>query len=1018
MERSLFSFVWKYSRRQQIALLFLTVLTFPILYFTLELPKLIINDAIGAQGEFVTLLGRQYSQVTYLLLLCGAFLLAVITWGVVKMRLNTMKGIMAERLLRRFRYQLIARVLRFPLPHFRRTSQGEMVSIITGEAEPLGGIMGDAIAQPVFQAGQMLTILFFLFVQSIWLGLTAIALIPLQAWLIPKLQRQVNLLNKERVKEVRLFSERIGETIAGVEDIRANAVAPYTMAHFSNGLGRLFDIRYQIYQKKFFMKFVNNLISQMTPFFFFAIGGYLVIQGDLTIGALVAALAAFKDLSGPWRELLAYYNQTQDMSLRYETIIEQFDPPGMLDAKLIEGRPDSYPRLDGDIKFENITIREPDGSRILDDLSLTILKGSTTAIQVPNASERQALAYVLSRSVLPSRGRVMVGEHDLNTLHQGAVAARVGVAGNKPYLFKGKIQDNTRLSLRTLPSSQPETDEEFKKALNEAERVGNSIETVDVPWLDLSRTGLSGEPELYDWWQRIQQTLGTDGFLFKRGLDVTFDPKLHPRLAERITALRPEAARRMIEADLCEAIHPFDRKKFNPGQAFGGNILYAASRRRMKPSDLAQDPDFAAFIEEAGLTDEALHLGADLLSVITLTFSGVGGGHPLFRRLGLEPELFLWLNRIDQRRTAGGIKSLCHLDSQLLRAIPFCFTAEQFGSSFKNRLKNKILLTRSKRSGPLGKWGERMFSPIDPKEFIEGITVLENLAFGRVARQAGVKGDKLHDLLGALLEEHGLRSEVAGLIGDAPVTAGGTNVSTTTHERLSFIRAAMRKPDILVLDHALQSQEAGERLAFRDRVRDLLPEATIIHLEPHITRPEDFDQVLDIVDGKLTNNETLDIADTDGQTDLSRKIKALGRTSVFEKLSRSQLRLLAFASDWFEAKAGDYIFREGDEADASYLITEGLGELRWHGIESLGFEERFIHPGRLIGDLSVIEGRPRTLGLLVRDDVKGLRIGAHEFLEVISNDPEIAMALLRTVSSYLIDITEQLRAEKTRDKKG
>ena len=201
-------------------------------------------------------------------------------------------------------------------------------------------------------------------------------------------------------------------------------------------------------------------------------------------------------------------------------------------------------------------------------------------------------------------------------------------------------------------------------------------------------------------------------------------------------------------------------------------------------------------------------------------------------------------------------------------------------------------------------------------------------------------------------------------------------------------------------------------------MRDLLPEATIIHLEPHITRPEDFDQVLDIVDGKLTNNETLDIADTDGQTDLSRKIKALGRTSVFEKLSRSQLRLLAFASDWFEAKAGDYIFREGDEADASYLITEGLGELRWHGIESLGFEERFIHPGRLIGDLSVIEGRPRTLGLLVRDDIKGLRIGAHEFLEVISNDPEIAMALLRTVSSYLIDITEQLRAEKTRDKKG
>jgi len=403
--------------------------------------------------------------------------------------------------------------------------------------------------------------------------------------------------------------------------------------------------------------------------------------------------------------------------------------------------------------------------------------------------------------------------------------------------------------------------------------------------------------------------------------------------------------RRMVEADLCEPIHPFDRKKFNPGQAFGGNILYAASKRRMKPEELAHDPDFASFLTEAGLTDEALHLGADLLSVIALTFSGVGGGHPLFRRLGLETELFQWLNRIDQRRSTGGVKSLCDLDAQLLRALPFCFTAEQFGSSFKTALKEKILLIRHRRSGPLGEWGERMFSPIDPGEFIEGITVLENLAFGRVARQAGPKGDKLHDLLGSLL--------------------------AATHERLAFIRAAMRKPDILVLDNALQSQEATERVAFRDRVRDLLPEATIIYLEPRVERPEDFDLVLD------------------------------------------QLRLLAFASDWFETKEGEFIYHEGEDPNAVYLVTDGLGELVWEDYAgSLEFDERWIRPGRLIGDLSVIQNRPRALGLVARENVEGLRIGASEYIEVISADPEIAMSLLRTVSGYLGNVVEQLRDEK------
>ncbi|MEM8699736.1 MAG: ABC transporter transmembrane domain-containing protein, partial [Pseudomonadota bacterium] len=151
MHSNLFAFIWRYSKLQQFVLLAVTLLAFPFLYATLELPKLIINDAIGAESGTVALYGVTLSQVEYLALLCAGFFGAVLAWGLVKMRLNTMKGILAERLLRRFRYQLISRVLRFPVSHFRRTSQGELVSMVTAEAEPLGGIMGDMLAQPVFQ---------------------------------------------------------------------------------------------------------------------------------------------------------------------------------------------------------------------------------------------------------------------------------------------------------------------------------------------------------------------------------------------------------------------------------------------------------------------------------------------------------------------------------------------------------------------------------------------------------------------------------------------------------------------------------------------------------------------------------------------------------------------------------------------------------------------------------------------------------------------------------------------------
>lgn len=245
----MFQFIWKHSKRDQLILLAVTSTLFPLLYLTLELPKRIINDAIGAASSTIEVWGYTFDQVTYLAILCAAFLISVLAHGLMKMKINTMKGVMSERMLRRFRYLLITRILRFPQPYFERVSQGELVSMVTAESEPMGGLMGDMISQPVLQAGQMITILSFLFLQSFWFGVAAVALIPLQAWLIPRMQRQINLLNKKRIQEVRILAAQIGENASGAATLRANAGWPWRMSMLSYQLGRLYLIRFDIYQK-------------------------------------------------------------------------------------------------------------------------------------------------------------------------------------------------------------------------------------------------------------------------------------------------------------------------------------------------------------------------------------------------------------------------------------------------------------------------------------------------------------------------------------------------------------------------------------------------------------------------------------------------------------------------------------------------------------------------------------------------------------------------------------------------
>ncbi len=1032
---SLAGFVWRHSRGDQMRLLAVTVATFPLLYASLELPKLIINDAISAETDAIALWGATFDRVEYLLLLCFGFLAAVLGGGLLKMRLNTMKGVVAERLLRRFRFQLVRRTLRFPLPYFQRTSQGELISMVSAEAEPLSGGMGDLVAQPVFQAGQMLTIVAFLFIQNVWLGLAATALIPLQAWLIPMLQRRINLLHKERVAEVRRFSARFGETIAGVEDLRSNNGARYALADFSARLGRLFKIRYEIYKRKFFLKFLNNFITQVTPFFFFSIGGYLVIQGQLSVGALVAALAAYKDLSAPWRELLTYVTQIQELSLRYRTIIDQFGPAGML-SEAGPDAADAPPRLDGPIELRNATVREPGGAAVLDRLSFTLPAGGMIAIESKSATERRVLSRLLSRAIAPNEGVVAIGGRDLADLDPSAVAARIGLVGSAPHLFNATIWENVGMALRVRPGTPADAD---RGALAEAARAGVSTDPIDAPWLDPSVAGLPDEEALKNWWLQIVEVAGSDDALFRRGLERPFDPERHPDLARRLVSLRDEARFRVRAAGLDRAVHWFDPERFNPGLAVAGNLLFAAPRRPLRAIQIAEDPRFAPTVRDMGLEPDMLSLGGDLLMLLTSAFGAVGPEHPLVQRAGLGPEVFARLRRIAERTQAIGADALCADDRALLTALPFQLTADQMGAAFPEALKDKVLRLRRSRGADLRAAAADIFAPIERDAYVEGLSALENVLFGKPARAAPAALEKLRALIGDLVIEAGLKSELAMLVGDEPAGVGGANLDPAARERIAFVRAVIKRPDVVVLDRPLGSQSLEERLAFRGRLRALLPEATLVFLEPEVVRPKDFDLVLEIEDGRLGGDAALEAANDDGRArddgrggeegaarravaarnasasaDLLRRRRAIESVEAFRDLQRPQLRLLAYASQWFEAAPGDAIFASGDPTDGAYVLARGEAELRWRDPDGAARTVSVIEPGRLIGDLSVILGTSRTLDMVARTRVSGVRIGAAELRDVIHGDAAVAVSLLRTTSENLLSVAERLRAYQAR----
>ena len=276
--------------------------------------------------------GFQVDRLTLLYGLSGLFLFFVLINGAFKYWINVAKGALGERMLRRMRFDLFALVLRFTPDALRNVKSSETATIIKDEVEPIGGFIGDAFILPAFLGTQAATALIFIMVQNFWLGLIAAGVVGIQFTIIPRLRRELLRLGKQRQLASRRLAGRVGEVVDGIEAVHVHNAHKWERAEIGHRLYELFDLRFRIYKRKFMVKFLNNLLAQMTPFFFYSIGGYFALRGSLDIGQLVAVIAAYRELPPPLKELIDWDQQRLDVQVKYDQVVQHFSPERLMPA--------------------------------------------------------------------------------------------------------------------------------------------------------------------------------------------------------------------------------------------------------------------------------------------------------------------------------------------------------------------------------------------------------------------------------------------------------------------------------------------------------------------------------------------------------------------------------------------------------------------------------------------------------------------------------------------------------------
>ncbi|AWK89517.1 ABC transporter transmembrane domain-containing protein [Azospirillum thermophilum] len=1014
MEKNVFQYIWKHSARQQVLLALLTVASFPVLYASLELPKIIINRAISEPEPQRQLMGLTLGPVEYLLVLCLAFLALVLANGVFKMRINTFKGVVGERQVRRLRFMLLDRMLRFPLPHFSHVSQGELISTITAETEPLAGFIGDSFALPLYQGGTMATILLFLFIQEPMIGLVSVAMIPVQAYIIPKLQIKVKRLGKERVKKVRQLSERIGESVENVREIRVNGTVRYVKAEFSKYLGDIYYIRLEIYKRKYFVKFLNNFINQITPFFFFSIGGYFVLKGDLSIGALVAALSAFKDLTAPWKELLDYYQNAIDAQIKYEQIVEQFSPPFLFDWT--QPGPETPPGLRAPYRLESVSWANEYGDRMLQRITLQVQPGAMIGIAGSNALALRRLAEMMVRLSPPTSGRILVGDQPLDTLPLELLGRRMAYAGPEPRMFTGSIMQNMTYGLRHRPPPEdPETmTAARRRQIEEAKASGNSTDSMADIWTDFGMVGATDWKSMRPWLMQCLNATGGEAQIYERGLREVFDPDEYPFVAEPLLRARHWLREAMAARGMDGMLERFDRDRFNPYASLAENMLFGLPNDPdLTVSRLVAEPAIRALMEEHGLWEPAVRIGRRFAMRIVSVYQDRSQGDVLIMRYPLiDDTLFEDLVEAVTRlkRRADKLERRQSEADKLLFACMFLMIVpKRDGKELVPPAEREAIMAVRRRL--LEDTDESLRSKIaffDPDLYHPRLNVLDNLLFGRVTTEEPRALAGLRALVDEALEQTDGRAYVLILVALGEVGIGGSLLPISVRQRVQLVRGLLKKPDIYVIYQALNSYDPAERLNIFKRMKELLPHMTLIVLEERIEDDPSFDALYDLEDGRLVrrghdgaeHDEDGSGAGETGDHD-DAALRLLSRSSVFSDLPEPILRRLLGASDWRTVRAGDYIYRSGEASEYVFVLAEGEAELvrLMEGREPLHLA--YIKPPEVFGDMELLAGTRRFSTIRARTDLRVLRLDGTTLLRILPAVPALPMRVIRQVGRRL-----------------
>ena len=455
----------------QIALtIFIGIFKFAIPLFIPLLIKIVIDDIIGAEAL------SDAEKLSQLYLWLGG---TAIVFFLLRPPIEYFRQYYAQyvsnKILYDIRGYLYSHLQRLSLRYYANTRAGEIISRVINDVEQTKNFVMIGLMNVWLDVATILIAIIIMLTMDVSLTIVALLAFPFYAFSVKYFFGRLRDLTRDRSQALANVQSYLHERVQGMSIIKSFALEKHEQKIFNNTNDQFLEkaMDHTRWNAKAFA--VVNTITDVAPLLVIGYAGYQVIQGNLTLGTMVAFIAYIERLYNPLRRLVnsstTLVQSLASMDRVFEMVDEEYDVTDKKGARELG-------RVDGKLEFHNVSFHYNDGgSEVLSNLNFTVRPGETVAFVGMSGGGKSTIVSLIPRFYDVTEGTIRMDGHDLKDVTTHSLRDQIGLVLQDSILFSESVKENI---LMGKPDASDEEVIAAAKAANAHEFIENLPEGYDT----------------------------------------------------------------------------------------------------------------------------------------------------------------------------------------------------------------------------------------------------------------------------------------------------------------------------------------------------------------------------------------------------------------------------------------------------------------------------------------------------------------------------------------------------------